>query len=167
MHRHFISIVIAVFLSACASNSENSTIRDLKVVRHVDIHDQSESVTAESDGRQYEAKVRLRQFLRSNIQDHLHWFGVDGDLPEYVVDRFTVERDGQAWAIPSRVYSDFGDIAYEPQQWKVRLSSGGNQFIIEYHGSDGAGSYEARLYFIDQTFDHAIISGGARIVERR
>jgi hypothetical protein len=163
----FSCAVIAVLLSACVMDNSNQTLRELDVARRVNVQDDSETVTAESQGRQFKAVVRLRPFTPEDNQDHLYWFGVDGELPRRVVERITVERDGQEVPIPDRVYADFGAIACEPQQWLVQLFASGDRLLVRYSGSDGAGSYKAELYFKGQFFDNAIIRGGAREVVRR
>lgn len=148
-------------------DTSNRNLRELDVVRIVDLMDESETVTAESQGHQFKAKVRLRPFTKHDVHDHRYWFGTDGNLPNRVVESIRVERDGQALPIPDRVYSDFGDIPYEPQQWKVRLFAKGERLLVRYGGSDGAGSYEAELYLNGRSFNHAVISGSARNVVRR
>ena len=105
--------------------------------------------------------------MRNDIKDHRHWFGVDGDLPKYVVDSITLERDGLTIDIPRHVYADFGDISFEPQQGRLGLGFDKNQIILVYGGSDGAGSYQAELYFKDDAFVRASIRGCARNIKRR
>jgi hypothetical protein len=136
-------------------------------VRQVDVKNQTETIVAELSSHQYKACVRLRRFTKNDIQDHRHWFGVDGNLPKYVVDGISLDRDGLTIDIPRHVYADFGDISFEPQQEKVRLSGDKNRILLEYGGSDGAGAYYSELYFEDDTFDRVSIRGGARNIERR
>jgi len=136
------------------------------VVRKVDIKKDSETVTAVSQGHHFKAVVRLRLFMQNDVQDHKYWFGVDGDLPRRVVESIRVERDGQEMTIPERVYSDFGDIPFEPQQWRIQLFTEGDKLLMRYAGSDGAGSYEAKFYFKDESFDYAAIPSGGRTVVR-
>jgi hypothetical protein len=136
-------------------------------VRHVDVLNQTECIVTELNGHQYKACVRLRSFTKNDIQDHRHWFGVDGELPKYVVDSITLERDGIMIDIPRNLFADFGDMSFEPQQKRVRLSSHKKQVLLEYGGSDGAGSYYTEFYFKDDTFVLAKIQGCARNIERR
>ena len=167
MNHYYTLLAISVFLGSCAMDNTNNTYRSLEVMRHVDVQNQTESIVAESNGHQYKACVSLRSFTKNDIQDHRHWFGVDGDLPKYVVDSITLECDGLRIDIPRHVYMDFGDISHEPQQERLRLSSYKKQLLLEYEGSDGAGSYDAQFYFKDGVFDRLRISGCARNIERR
>ena len=160
-------LALSALLVGCAMDNSSNTYRKLEVVRHVDFKNQSETVVAELNGHQYKACVRLRRFTKNDIQDHRHWFGVDGDLPKYVVDSITLERDGFKIDIPHHVYADFGDISFEPQQERVRLSSTKRQILLVYGGSDGAGSYDTEFYFRDDVFERVDIRGCARNIERR
>ena len=166
MHRILPLTAIATVLSSCAIDNSDRALRELKVTRIVDLQDDSETVTADSQGHHFKATVQLRPFTKQDVQDHRYWFGVDGDLPERVVKSIRVERDGYVLPIPDQVYSDLGAIPCEPQQWLLRLFVEGDRLLVLYAGSDGAGSYESKFYFTDRSFDHALIRGGAREVVR-
>ncbi len=161
-----ILFVVTALLGSCVTDYTEDTLRELEVVRKVDIKNDTETVTAKSNGHQYKAVLRLRAFTQHDVQDHKYWFGVDGDLPRRVVESIRVERDGQEMTIPERVYSDFADIPCEPQQWRIQLFTEGDKLLMRYAGSDGAGSYAAKFYFSGESFDHATIPSGGRTVVR-
>jgi len=161
------AILVSLLFVGCAVNDTIGTYRSLEVVRDVDVQNLTETIVAELDGHQYMARARLRIFTKNDIQDHRHWFGVDGGLPKYVVDSITLERDGKIIDIPRDLYSDFGDIFFETQQASLRLKTYKNKILLEYGGSDGAGSYYAEFYFKDNTFDRMSVRGCGRNIERR
>ncbi len=169
--------IIVCFVSSCTNpnafgpnrpkaHSTDYTFRQLEVVRKVDIKIDSETVTTVSQGHQFKAVVRLRPFTQRDIQDQKYWFGVDGDLPRRVVDSIRLERNGQELTIPARIYPDFGAIPTEPQQRLIELFADGDTLLLQYSGSDGAGSYESKFYFKGESFDYATIQGGTRKVFR-
>lgn len=72
------------------------------------------------------------------------WWGQDGATPNYIIKDMILFIDKKKILIPSVSYIDLGDI-HIPNG--VNIYKDGDIIIIKLNGGDGAGSYEAQLFF--------------------
>jgi hypothetical protein len=66
-------------------------------------------------------------------------WGMDGGIPRFVTEAFSVTIDGKEFAIPEKFYKDLTNTTH------LSVSEQDVQVIVELQGGEGAGAYKARF----------------------
>ena len=66
-------------------------------------------------------------------------WGMDGGIPRFVTEIFSVVIDGKEFAIPEKFYKDLTNTT------QLAVSEMNAQVIVELQGGDGAAAYKARF----------------------
>lgn len=99
--------------------------------------------------------------IKDDLIDGTEAYGIDGNLPRFEIDNFSIRIENRVISIPKNAYSDL----YEPHfcskynTVQVYESSNGKYIYVYMSASDGAGSYDVKWIFSKGRYISRIISG--------
>lgn len=95
-----------------------------------------------NDFSKYEVSVFLKKYKSnegSKKIDHQFW-GVDGELPENIIDKMSLMIGGKDVPFPSKAFDDLSNIILPTG---IYLMQKDNAVVLYLKGGDGAGAYTA------------------------
>lgn len=144
-----IFLAIAALLSVVGSFSSCATpislpgpFNSVHVSRVIDEDDATETITGVLNGESIKASVKFKPYdaTTASPEPYGFWLGSDdrSHVPEYVIDRISLWKNGIEVPIRRDLYSNFSD--FKVPNHSLGFSEADNGFFLRFSGSDGAGS---------------------------
>ncbi len=135
-----IAIILSSFLLGCISRE---SFYDYSVIPAAE-RSESESMTYFIDGvfdnQKVVASVTMRQFSETDTSlSGVGWYGTDGGLPVLVISKINMSVGEHSIRIPPAVYARHGDSFFQGSP--LSLQARGDELVLRFGGSDGAGAY--------------------------
>ena len=147
-----LKLVTFLLLFGCSSKYEERKEDQELLFSVVSRTDEGASFAGVFENKKIIVKYRLRTYDAKRDSIIESWIGTDGSIPEMVFEFIQVEIGKTRIDIPKEVYSDFGEILGGGY---MSLLQRGDQLVIVYSGSDGAGAYSFELIFLGDEFVRA------------